>query len=193
MRRRRCAIIACLGLASSCATAHGVRGVATASPAPVQFAASSMPSGYGIQLRLEGSAVVRGHWLYVVVPTGSVRTYQGTADAWDLMVRAGLVVCDGHGKGRLVSESRAERIAPLVGLTRDSAVLDTTVRVFRDTLRLDLGIPDGTQLDRAWLIFEPAWPVGGALATYTMSARTMLAPSSHRQISDGPPASRCRA
>lgn len=161
----------------ACATTHGASTLADVHPAPIPFAASSMPSVYGVQTRIEGSVVIRDDWLYIVVPTGSVRTYQGTTQAWDLMLRAGLATCAGNGHWRLVSESRAARIAPLVGLTPDSAVLDTTRRTFRDTLRLDLGVPRGTRLDRAWLTFELAWPIGGALATYTVPASAVLAPS----------------
>lgn len=183
-----CSILALAG----CASTHaGSGGGESPSPA-IPFAASSMPSAYGIQLRLEGSIVERDGWLYVTAPVGSVRTYQGTADVWDLMVRAGLAVCDGRGTWRLVSESRAARIAPLVGFTRDSAVLDTTVRVLTDTLRLDLGVPKGTELERARLTFEPVWPIGGALATYTLPARAALSPSSRAQAMDRSGDRRCR-
>jgi len=178
MRSHGFALVACSVAAIGCATTRGSAGAAVQPPAPMAVAASSMPSAYGIQLRLEGSAIVRDGWLYVVVPTGSVRTYQGSADVWDLMVRAGLAVCDGHGEWRLVSESRAARIAPLVGFTRDSAVLDTTVRVFSDTLRLDLGVPKAIAMDQLRLTFEPVWPVGGALATYVIPARVTVVSSS---------------
>ncbi|HEX5436657.1 MAG TPA: hypothetical protein VFW98_05840 [Gemmatimonadaceae bacterium] len=167
-------------VAIGCAAMHGGSGMASAPTGDILFAASSMPSAYGIQMRLEGSAAVRGDWLYIVVPTGLVRTYQGTADAWDLMLRAGLATCSGTGKWRLVSESRAARIAPLVGLTREHAMLDTTVRAFNDTLRLDLGVPQGTKLDRAWLTFELAWPIEGVLATYTLPGNSSLATPTRR-------------
>ncbi|HEY9450126.1 MAG TPA: hypothetical protein VIQ60_10240 [Gemmatimonadaceae bacterium] len=147
----------------------------------IPISASSMPSGYGVQLRLSGSAVVRDDWLYVEVPAGSVRTYQGTTDAWDLMIRAGLARCTGKGKWRIVSESRAARIAPLVGLTRDSSMLDTNVRVFSDTLHLDLGVPRGTDMQRAWVTFEIAWPFQSVLAEYTLPTGAVLASPSERQ------------
>lgn len=192
MKRHGVVIIACSLVTVGCATARGAGDPRDVPSPPIPFAASSIPSAYGIQLRLEGSVVERDGWLYVVVPTGSVRTYQGTAEVWDLMVRAGLAVCDGRGEPRLISESRAVRIAPLVGFTRDSAVLDTTVRVLTDTLRLDLGVPAGTKLDRAWLTFEPAWPIGGALATYTIPARAALTPSGRQTGTHQPADPRCR-
>ena len=154
--------------------------------------ASSMPSGYGVQLRLDGSAVVRDDWLYVKVPAGSVRTYQGTTDAWDLMIRAGLATCTGKGKWRIVSESRAARIAPLVGLTRDSSTLDTNVRVLSDTLHLDLGVPRGTDMRRAWVTFEIAWPFQNVLAEYTLPTGVVLASPSERQKAAGAADKVCR-
>jgi hypothetical protein len=172
----------------NCVTAHGARHLAGLHTSALPFAASSMPSGYGIQVRLEGSATVRDDWLYVVVPTGSVRTYQGTADAWDLMVRAGLATCTDKGAWRIVSESRAVRIAPLIGMTRDDAMLDTTVRAFKDTLRLDLGVPRTTTLDRSWLTFELAWPIQSVLARYTLSANGTLTPVSERTDAKRPSA-----
>jgi hypothetical protein len=182
--------------AFGCATTHGAATLADVQPTPIPVVASSMPSVYGVQLRLEGSVAVRDGWLYVVVPTGSVRTYQGTTQAWDLMLRAGLATCTSNGSWRLVSESRAARIAPLVGLTPDSAVLDTTVRAFTDTLRLDLGVPRGTKLERAWLTFELAWPIESTLAAYTLPTSAALAASAEERwsASRGRPADvPCRA
>lgn len=176
--------------AIACATTHPASSVDHTTVVPIS--ASSMPSGYGIQLRLEGSAVVRDDWLYLVVPTGSVRTFQGTADAWDLMIRAGVATCTGKGTWQVVSESRAARIAPLVGLTRDSAVLDTTIRAFSDTLHLDLGVPRGTKMERAWLTFEVAWPIQSVLAEYTLSTGAALTTSGERWNAARTAANRCR-
>ena len=166
--------------ASGCVTTHGPASPSSDQAVVIPVTASSMPSGYGIQLRLEGSAAMRDDWLYLELPVGSVRTFQGTADAWDLMIRAGLATCTGRGKWQLVSESRAARIAPLVGLTRDSAVLDTTIRAFSDTLRLNLGVPRGTNMEQAWLTFEIAWPIQSVLAEYTVATGAALTASSER-------------
>jgi hypothetical protein len=180
MRRGTGAAAALLGaLAAGCATAGVSARTGAASPR-VPVSVSSMPSVYGIQLRLAGSAVVRDGWLYVELPTGSVRTYQGSAEAWDLLLRAQLATCDGRGRWRVLSESRPARIAPLVGLTRDD-MLDTTTRSFGDTLRLDLGVPRGTALDSAWVAFEVAWPVESVLAKYTLHAHAPLAAPAGRR------------
>lgn len=152
----------------------------------------AMPSAYGIQIRLEGSAALRDGWLYVVVPKGAVRTYQGTAPAWDLMLRAGLAACMGDHEPALVSESRAARIAPLIGLTRDSSMLDTTTRVFKDTLRLDLGVPRGIDLERSWVTFELSWPIESVLATYTLPTAATLGRSSPDEEAKRMAGSRCR-
>lgn len=174
------AAISLSSFAIGCTTTHQAAQLSNAQAVVIPISASSMPSGYGIQLRLEGSAVVRDDWLYVKMPTGSVRTFQGTADAWDLMLRAGLATCTGKGQWQIVSESRAARIAPLVGLTRDSAMLDTTVLTFSDTLRLDLGVPRGTNMERTWLTFEVAWPIQSVLATYTLPTGAALTASRRR-------------
>lgn len=114
MRPRPGAVAALLCLlASGCAT-MGARGRTGATSPRVPVSVSSMPSVYGIQLRLAGSAVVRDGWLYVELPAGSVRTYQGTAEAWDLLLRAQLLACSGRGKWRVLSESRPARVTPLV-------------------------------------------------------------------------------
>ena len=105
---------------------------------------------------------------------GSVRTYQlDRQDYWDLRVRAGVATCKGRSF-EIVSEGRAVRLAPLLGLARDSARLDTAQRAFRDTLRLDVGIPPGTELARSWiaLIFE--WPFENVMATYTLHTNVPL-------------------
>jgi len=161
--------------AIGCATTR--RGAPSASPLSVPLAASSIPSGYGIQLRVQGTAEIRDDWLYVVVPQGAIRTLQGKAPAWDLLLRAGLATCTGGREWKVVSESRAARLAPLVGFTRDSSMLDTTSRAFRDTLRLDFGVPRGTRLDRAWVVFDLAWPISNVMATYTLATGTPLVPS----------------
>ena len=141
---------------------------------PIAVDASSMRSSYGIQLRAAGTVTRRGNWLYVTVPIGAVRTYQGTAPAWDLTVRAGVASCTGSREWKVVSESRAARIARLVGFTIDDSMLDTTTRAFRDTLRLDLGIPPGIDLARSWLTVELEWPITGVIASYGIPASSTL-------------------
>jgi hypothetical protein len=133
-------------------------------------AATSMSTVYGIQLDLRGSATVRDGWVYVDIPTGAARTYQGRANAWDLLVRAGIATCSGVRGSRLIAEGRAARIAPLVGLTLDNAELDTVTRRFAAPLRVDVGIPPGTDLQRSWLTIEVSWPIESVIANYSLTA-----------------------
>ena len=132
------------------------------------FSLSSFGGSVGIQVRLEGRIVAQDRWVYLTAPRGTVRTYQlDRQDYWDLRVRAAVAACKGT-RFEVVSEGRAARLAPLLGLSRDAARLDTAQRAFRDTLRLDVGVPPGTDLARSWiaLIFE--WPFESVMATYTM-------------------------
>jgi hypothetical protein len=134
------------------------------------FSISTIRSSYGIQARLEGTFALRDNWLYVTAPAGAVRTYQvDRQDYWDLRVRAAIGSCVGRDV-EVTSEGRAARVATLLGLPRDAAFLDTTTRAFRDTLRLDVGIPPGTDLARSWIAFIFEWPFEGVLATYTVHA-----------------------
>ena len=138
------------------------------------FSMSSFGSSLGIQARLEGSITVQDRWTYVTAPRGAVRTYQlDRQDYWDLRVRAAVAACKGRDV-EVVSEGRAVRLAPLLGLARDSARLDTAQRAIRDTLRLDVGLPPGTELARSWiaLIFE--WPFESVMATYTVHTNVPL-------------------
>ena len=140
------------------------------SPVVLPMSASSMSTVYGIQLDLRGSAAVRDGWVYVDVPEGAARTYQGRATAWDLLVRAGIATCDGRDESRLVAEGRAARIAPLVGLTRDNPELDTVTRKFTAPLRLEVGIPPGTDRERSWVTIEVSWPIESVIANYSLAA-----------------------
>jgi len=136
-------------------------------------AATSMSTVYGIQLDLRGSALLRDGWVYVDIPVGAARTYQGRATAWDLVVRAGIATCSGRGS-RLVAAGRAARIAPLVGLTRDNAELDTVTRTFATPLRLEVGVPPGTDLERSWMTIEVSWPIESVSASYSLAATSGL-------------------
>ncbi len=158
-----------LAVAGACA--------ATTAPRPVTapVAISSLSTVYGIQMQFDGSVTRRGGWLYVLAPEGSIRTYQGKAPAWDLTLRAGLTTCTPGRGWVVVSQSQAARLAPLVGFTRDSSLLDTTSRHFGDTLRLDLGVPPGTDLGHSRLTFELAWPIESSIASYSVDADTPLA------------------
>lgn len=139
-----------------------------------RFTASSLGSAYGIQARFEGSIAVQDRWVYVVVPTGAVRTYQrDRQDYWDLRLRAGLASCVSRGF-EIVSEGRPARLAPLLGLSRDAATLDTTTRAFRDTLRLDVGVPPGTDLAKSWVVLIFEWPFQNVMATYTQHTNVAL-------------------
>ena len=115
--------------------------------------------------------------MYLVAPRGAVRTYQlDRQDYWDLRVRAAVVTCKGR-TFEVASEGRATRLLPILGLSRDAATLDTTTLAFKDTLRVDVGIPPGTDLARSWiaLIFE--WPFQNVLATYTEHLNLPLNPA----------------
>jgi hypothetical protein len=143
-------------------------------PVVVPVLATSMSTVYGIQLDLRGSAAVRDGWVYVNIPVGAARTYQGRANAWDLVVRAGIATCSGRGGVRLIAEGRAARVAPLVGLTPDNAELDTVTRTFAAPLSLDVGIPPGTDLRRSWLTIEVSWPIESVIASYSLAATSGL-------------------
>jgi hypothetical protein len=144
------------------------------------FSISTIRSSYGIQARLEGSVALRQGWLYVSAPNGAVRTYQvDRQDYWDLRVRAGIASCVNRSV-EVTSEGRAARVATLLGLSRDAAYLDTTTRAFKDTLRLDVGVPPGTDLARSWLAFIFEWPFEGVLATYTVHSDIPLDPRADR-------------
>ena len=156
----------------------GARRGPVSSLASRPFSISTIRSSYGIQARLEGTFALRDNWLYVTAPTGAVRTYQvDRQDYWDLRVRAGIASCVGRNV-EVTSEGRAARAATLLGLPRDAAFLDTTTRAFRDTLRLDVGIPPGTDLASSWMAFIFEWPFEGVLATYTVDADVPLDPRS---------------
>lgn len=139
-------------------------------PISLPVAATSIPSVYGIQLTLRGSASVHDGWVYLDIPTGVARTYQGRASAWDLVVRAGIATCNGRGWGHVISEGQAGRIAPLVGLTEDAPELDTVPRTFTAPLHLDVGIPPGTDLAHSWVTLDVSWPVEATIARYTLTA-----------------------
>jgi len=139
-------------------------------PIALPVSVSSISTIYGIQLDLRGSAAVRDRWVYVDIPTGVARTYQGRASAWDLVVRAGIATCSGPGQGRLIAEGRAGRVAPLVGLTQDAPELDTIPRTFAAPLHLEVGIPPGTDLTRSWVTLDVSWPVEASIASYTLTA-----------------------
>lgn len=151
-------------------------------PAVRPVSATSMSTIYGIQLDLRGSVAVRDGWVYLDIPAGAARTYQGRASAWDLVVRAGIASCSGPGEGSLIAEGRAGRIAPLVGLTRDSADLDTIPRTFVAPLRLDVGIPPGVDPTRSWVTLDVSWPVEATIASYSLTATGALAPGAPEAV-----------
>ena len=160
-----------LAAAFACGGARG----RTASPAGGRpFALSSFGGSPGIQVRLGGAIAVQDRWVYVTASRGAVRTYQlDRQDYWDLRVRAAIASCTGRDF-ELVSEGRAARLAPLLGLSRDAARLDTAQRPLRDTLRVDVGTPPGTNLVRSWIAFIFEWPFENVMATYTMHTNVPL-------------------
>lgn len=154
------------------------------SPVELPVVATSMSTVYGIQLDLRGSAAVRDGWVYVTIPVGAARTYQGRANAWDLVVRAGIVTCSGRGAVRLIAEGRAARVAPLVGLSPNNAELDTVTRTFTAPLSLDVGIPPGTDLRRSWMTIEVSWPIESVIASYSLAATGGLVAGAREDVSD---------
>jgi len=157
------------GIATGCTQPMGSSASAIR-PVALPLAASSMSTIYGIQLDLRGSAVVRDRWVYVEIPTGAARTYQGRAVAWDLVVRAGITTCSGPGMGRMIAEGVAGHVAPIIGLTRDNPELDTIPRSFVTPLRVDVGIPPGTDLARSWVTLDVSWPIDATIASYSLTA-----------------------
>src|SRR5688572_643382 len=172
----------------------GARRGATSPVAGRPFSISTIRSSYGIQARMDGSIAVQDGWLFVMAPRGAVRTYQvDRQDYWDLRVRAAVAACVGRSV-EVTSEGRAARVATLLGLSRDAAFLDTTTRAFRDTLRLDVGVPPGTDLAKSWIAFIFEWPFEGVLATYTVHTDVPLSPRSGRWTGGQAdnPGDRCR-
>jgi hypothetical protein len=74
----------------------------------------------------------------------------------------------------VVSESRAVRLAPLVGVTDQDAILDATLRPLRDTVRFEVAIPPGTQLDRSWVVLTLEWPFENEFAAYDLETGVAL-------------------
>jgi len=172
----------------------GARRGATSPVAGRPFSISTIRSSYGIQARMDGSIAVQDGWLFVMAPRGAVRTYQvDRQDYWDLRVRAAVAACVGRSV-EVTSEGRAARVATLLGLSRDAAFLDTTTRAFRDTLRLDVGVPPGSDLAKSWIAFIFEWPFEGVLATYTVHTDVPLSPRSGRWTGGQAdnPGDRCR-
>ena len=165
-----------VALVTGCASAHVVPTPGTARLIP--FTATSLRSVYGIQGRFEGTATLRDGWLYVAVPTGAVKTFQlDPQQYWDLRLRVGLMSCDtvpGGSTAQVVSESRAVRLAPPLGIIEQSGAIDTTTHVLKEPLRFDLGVPPGTHLDRSWLVLIFEWPFANALATYELQTDAAL-------------------
>jgi len=168
-------VMSSLGAVATGCSRAGARRTGNLSPVVLPVVASSMSTVYGIQLDLRGSATVRDGWAYMEIPTGAARTYQGRANAWDLVVRAGIATCSGRGGVQLIAEGRGARVAPLVGLTPDNAELDTVTRTFAAPLSLDVGIPPGTDLQRSWMTVEISWPIESVIASYSLAATSGLA------------------
>lgn len=174
---RTLAVMMSLSVVATGCSSLGASRVGDIRPAELPVTVTSMSTIYGIQLDLRGSVAVRDGWVYVDLPAGAAKTYQGRASAWDLVVRAGIATCNGPDQGRLIAEGRAGRIAPLVGLTRDNADLDTIARTFVAPLRLDVGIPPGADLSRSWVTLDVSWPVEATIASYTLTATDALTPA----------------
>lgn len=182
--RRTLLVISSVGAVAIGCSRPGALRTGDISSVELPVVATSMSTVYGIQLDLRGSAAVRDGWAYVKIPVGAARTYQGRANAWDLVVRAGIATCSGRGGARLIAEGRAARVAPLVGLTPDNAELDTVTRKFAAPLTLDVGIPPGTDLQRSWMTIEVSWPIESVIASYSLAATGGLVAGAPEGVSD---------
>lgn len=160
-----------LALTNACASAG-----ARMRPRPLgHFSASSLNSVYGIQATLRGSVARRGDWITVIIDSGAVKTQQADpGPIWNLRLRAGLAGCRTAGGSEVVSESRAVRLAPLVGVTDQDAILDATLRPLRDTVRFEVAIPPGTELARSWVVLTLEWPFENEFATYDLETGVAL-------------------
>lgn len=155
------------GLATACGGARGSRPGAVV---PIgAFSVTSLRSAYGIQGTLNGSVVRRDEWITVTIDSGAIRTQQADpAPVWGLRLRAGLAICGSDGGSQIASESRAIRVAPLVGINSRDSVLDASLRPLLTTARLDVAIPPETRIDRAWLVIQFEWPFENEFATYSL-------------------------
>ncbi|HSA55497.1 MAG TPA: hypothetical protein VLE53_07320 [Gemmatimonadaceae bacterium] len=167
------AIIAAIIGAGGCA---GARSAAPRTPVPIGgFSVSSMRSAYGIQGVLNGVLVRRGDWLTVTIDSGAVRTQQADPERiWDLRLRAGIATCTADGRWEVTSESRALRVAPLVGVSSREGILDASLRPFRSGARLDLAIPPEARIERSWVVLTFEWPFENELATYSLDVNLPL-------------------
>lgn len=182
--KRTLLVVSSLGVVALGCSRAGAPHTGDLSPVVLPVLATSMSTVYGIQLDLRGSAAVRDGWAYMNIPVGTARTYQGRANAWDLVVRAGIATCGGRGGARLIAEGRAARVAPLVGLTPDNAELDTVTRKFAAPLNLDVGIPPGTDLQRSWMTIEVSWPIESVIASYSLAATSGLVGGAPELVTD---------
>jgi len=148
-------------------------------PAPVRtepFSVSSFRSSRGIRTALEGVVVIYPDWIYVVVRQGAIRTDQRDPQQyWDVRLRVALGTCDDEGHWSVLSESPAVRVAPVLSIKQNANQLDTLTRRFQDTLRLNLGVPRGTELRRSLLSFTLEWPLENRLAMYSLITDVALA------------------
>ena len=159
----------------------------------VPFLISSYGGAQGVQGRLEGTIGLGERWLYLTATAGEIRTFQlDRQDYWDLRPRAAIVTCRGRDV-EIASEGRAIRLLPLLGLSRDSSLIDTTSRALQGTLRLDVGVPPGLNAARSWVAVVFEWPFQNLMATYTLHtnvpAATAVRPWTGRQQES--PAQRC--
>lgn len=170
----RCIVyLGVIGLATACGGARRSRPGAVV---PIgAFSVTSLRSAYGIQGTLNGSVVKRDEWITVTIDSGVIRTQQADpAPVWGLRLRAGLATCGADGGSQIASESRAIRVAPLVGISSRDSILDASLRPLRTTARLDVAIPPETRVDRAWLVIQLEWPFENEFATYSLDVDVPL-------------------
>ena len=166
----RSAIVAA---ALGCASAHPRE---PASAAPVVFAVSSMPSGYGIQGRFRGSVTRHADWVTVTITGGAIRTQQGDPrPVWDLRLRAALATCARGSEWLVVSESPAIRLAPAARVPQTEGIVDTTTHELQDTLRLAVAIPPDVSPVQARLVLRLEWPFENLFASYELATDVALA------------------
>lgn len=165
---------------AGCASA---RGRPPGVPVPIgTFSVTSLRSAYGIQGVLNGSLVRRDEWILVTIDSGAIRTQQADpAPVWGLRLRAGLAACTPDGNWEVASESRALRVAPLVGIISRDEILDASLRPLRAGARFDVAVPPGTRFDRSWLVIVFEWPFENEFATYSLEVNVPLDGTGRRE------------
>ncbi len=124
----------------------------------MRLVASSLetPDGqaFTVRGRFEGTVLVRGGWIDIIVPAATIAFRQSVVDIRyrSLRVRAALASGSQPRPWRIISESRAIPLRPLLARALTSA--DSAQRVLVDTLRFEVPLPRELPADRVWIAFE---------------------------------------